>query len=309
MKILVLGAGATGGYFGGRLLEAGADVTFLVRAARAERLRRDGLIVKSRFGDIHRKELSLIEKAENYYDLVILSCKAYDLESSIEAVAPAVGPESMILPLLNGMQHLDVLKTRFAEENVLGGCCIISSELDEEGRIIHFNANHSLRYGELSGIMSERIQELEELINPCNFTSQASFAIVQDMWEKWVLIASLAALTTMMRATVGQVARSPYGTTIASQLADECLAVLKAHGFEPEQSFVDSTHSRLVDTSSSLTASMLRDMERGNRVEAQQILGDFIERAQSKDVPVPMLQAAYCHVCAYQRRREEKQLQ
>ncbi|MCA0315097.1 MAG: 2-dehydropantoate 2-reductase [Candidatus Melainabacteria bacterium] len=307
MKILVLGAGATGGYFGGRLLEAGADVTFLVRAARAERLRRDGLVVKSRFGDLHHKEISVIEKAENFYDLIILSCKAYDLDSAMQAIAPAVGADSMILPLLNGMQHLDVLKAKFTEENVLGGCCIISSELDEEGRIIHFNANHSLRYGELSGIMSERIQELEELISPCRFTSQASFAIVQDMWEKWVLIASLAALTTMMRATVGEVAKSPFGTEIAKQLADECLAVLRAQGFEPEQSFVDSTHSRLVDASSSLTASMLRDMERGNRVEAQQILGDFIERAQLQNIPVPMLQVAYCHVCAYQQRRESKQ--
>lgn len=110
MRILVLGAGATGGYFGGRLLEAGADVTFLVRRKRAERLRGDGLVVESRYGNLHLKDVALLEKVGEPFDLVILSCKAYDLSDAMEAVAPAVGAESMILPLLNGMQHLSVLQ-------------------------------------------------------------------------------------------------------------------------------------------------------------------------------------------------------
>ena len=303
MRILVLGAGATGGYFGGRMLEAGADVTFLVRPQRAERLRREGLVVESHYGNLHLRDLALVEKVQEPFDLVILSCKAYDLEGAMEAVAPAVGAESMVLPLLNGMQHLSVLQKRFAEENILGGCCVISSELSENGRIIHLNKNHSLRYGELSGVMSERMQELEEVIASCNFTSQASFSIVQDMWEKWVLIASLAALTTLMRATVGDIARAPFGKEIAEQLATECLAILKAHDFEPSSAFVEATYSRLVDPDSTLTASMLRDMERGNRVEGKQILGDFIHMAKAKELSVPVLQTAYCHVSAYELRR------
>lgn len=303
MKILVLGAGATGGYFGGRLLESGADVTFLVRPGRAQQLRRDGLKVKSRFGNIDIANLSLIEEAKSEFDLIILSCKAYDLNSAIESIAPAVGHNSMVLPLLNGMQHIEVLSQRFGEESVLGGCCVISSVLDEQGQINHLNANHSLRYGELSGVMSERLQELEEIISPCKFTSQASFAIVQDMWEKWVLIASLAALTTLMRASIGEVVRSPYGPQIAAALTDECLSILRAYGFEPEQSFVDALYTRTLDKTSTLTASMLRDIERGNNVEGQQILGDFIDKAMARELSVPLLQAAYCHVSAYQLRR------
>lgn len=303
MRILVLGAGATGGYFGGRLLQSGADVTFLVRPGRAEQLRRNGLKVQSRFGDIDIANLSLLERVDSHFDLIILSCKAYDLDSAIESIASAVGSESMVLPLLNGMQHLDVLTRRFGEECVLGGCCVISSVLDGQGQITHLNANHSLRYGELSGVMSERLQELEEIINPCNFTSQASFAIVQDMWEKWVLIASLAALTSLMRASIGEVARSPFGLHIAEALTTECLSILRAYGFEPEKSFVDALYARTLDKSSTLTASMLRDIEQGNRVEGDQILGDFIDKAMARDLSVPLLQTAYCHVSAYQLRR------
>ena len=132
-RILVLGAGATGGYFGGRLLEAGHEVSFLVRPQRASVLRKTGLVIHSPEGIARLEpELVLAERLKGTYDLIILSCKAYDLDSAMEAVAPAVGKETAILPLLNGLKHYETLDARFGAERVLGGLCSIAVTVGEE---------------------------------------------------------------------------------------------------------------------------------------------------------------------------------
>src|SRR5579871_3131596 len=129
MRILVLGAGATGGYFGGRLAEANQDVTFLVRPRRAAALARSGLQIRSRFGDFHltRPAAILSDDLREPFDVLLLSCKAYDLEDAIHSVKPAVGPRTTILPLLNGVRHLDRLDQAFGRERVLGGLCAIAA--------------------------------------------------------------------------------------------------------------------------------------------------------------------------------------
>src|SRR5436305_1971639 len=124
MRILVLGAGAIGGYFGGRLAEAGVDVTFLVRPQRQRRLAEDGLVIRSPAGDINRKaETVLAGDIRSLYDVVLLTCKAYDLDAALHAIAPAMGPKSVIIPMLNGLLHLDILIKRFGRERVMGGGC------------------------------------------------------------------------------------------------------------------------------------------------------------------------------------------
>lgn len=301
MRTLVLGAGATGGYFGGRMVEAGNAVTFLVRSGRAQQLRRDGLVMRSPLGDVNVKDPDVIEKAAAPYDLVLLSCKAYDLTASMNAIQPAVGSQTMIVPLLNGIKHIEDLQSRFGETNVLGGCCIISSVLHEDGHILHLNDTHTIKFGEWSGGTSQRIQELEQIMTTCKFVSQAHTNIKQAMWEKWVMITSLAALTTMMRGSVGEIAMAPGGKEVAERLTNECFLVLKAHGFEPNQKFVYQTFSRLTDTTSFLKASMLRDMERGGKTEAEHIIGDFIEKAEQKQVDVPTLKTAYCNLSVHER--------
>jgi 2-dehydropantoate 2-reductase len=301
MRILILGAGATGGYFGARLAESGADVTFLVRPKRAARLAETGLRVTSQFGDCTIKPVKYIEKAEAPFDLILLSCKAYDLDSAMNVIAPAVGEGTTILPLLNGMTHIDLLQVKFGE-SVIGGFCIISSTLDSDGTIRHLNDAHTMKYGELSGSMSERIKAIDAVMQPANFTSQASENIVNDMWEKWVMISSLAAITTLMRATVGEVASAPYGDKIATNLFAECLAVARANGFAPRDAFVKSAGTRLVDRSSTLAASMLRDMQSGNRIEADHIIGALIDKAKEKSVDTPILEIAYCNLKAHEQK-------
>src|SRR5262245_8799844 len=153
MRILVVGAGGIGGYFGGRLLEAGRDVTFLVRPRRRAQLAASGLSIRSPAGDFDFSAPPTVtaDELHDAFDLILLSCKSYDLDSAIESFATAVGPTTVILPLLNGMRHMDVLDRRFGADRVLGGLCIISSALDAEGRVLHLNDLHTLAFGERSG--------------------------------------------------------------------------------------------------------------------------------------------------------------
>src|SRR5262245_60058121 len=194
MRFLVVGAGATGGYFGGRLLEAGRDVTFLVRPARAEQLAAAGLTIASPAGDVTLRSPPTVLAAglKEPFDVVILSCKAYDLGGAIESFAPAVGPGTAVVPLLNGMRHLDGLDARFGAGRVLGGPCFISAKRGEAGRIVHVSDIHRLTFGERAGGRSSRVEALAAAMAGAKFEAVASDEVLLVMWEKWVFLASLA---------------------------------------------------------------------------------------------------------------------
>ena len=162
MKILIVGAGAVGGYFGGRLAQAGRDVTFLVRPSRAKQLRQDGLRIISPHGDVViTPKLVSADKIDTFYDLVLLSVKAYALEAAMNDFAAAVGPETMIFPVLNGLRHVELLAKRFGEHPVIGGVCLVAAEIDDEGRIVQLADFQQLVYGERNGETTSRLQTLD----------------------------------------------------------------------------------------------------------------------------------------------------
>ena len=222
MCILVVGAGAIGGYFGGRMLQAGRDVTFLVRPRRAAELAEAGLVIKSPNGDVTLKNppTVLAEKLTEKFDAVLLSCKAFDLADAIKSFAPAVGPQTSIIPMLNGMLHLDVLDEKFGRERVLGGLCAIAVTLNDRREVVQLAPMQSLNFGERDGSLSKRVQAIAEAMASGNFGSVASEHIVQEMWEKWVFLASLAASTSLMRATVGNILASPGGKDFILGIVD-----------------------------------------------------------------------------------------
>ena len=301
MRILVVGAGATGGLFGGLLAHAGRDVTFLVRAARAAQLREHGLQIRSPRGDLTvAPQIAQTETIASPYDAILLGLKAYALESAIDDFAPAVGPQTLILPMLNGMRHLEVLAQRFGEEHVLGGVCIVASTLDGEGRIIQLNEAQQLIYGEQSGERTERVVALHEVLQGAGFSATLSDHIIHDMWEKWVFLASLAASTTLLGGSVGSIVAAG-GEPVIARIFDECASVASASGNPPRDAFLASMRPRLTEAGLPLTASMYRDMQAGSRVEADHILGDLLARARAFGLQTPVLEAAYVHLNVYQR--------
>lgn len=294
MKVLMLGAGATGGYFGGRMLEAGRDVSFLVREHRAAQLRGNGLVVRSPQGDLRLKPRVLISgHIHETFDLVILACKAYDLEAAMAAIAPAVGPETAILPLLNGLRHFELLDERFGADRVLRGLCSIAVRLDSDGAIEHMSEMHALRFGEVDDRRTPRVEAIETLMQGCKFDGRASFSIQQAVWEKWVMLASLAGMTCLMHANVGQIVVAPEGRQLMLDTIDECASIAAAHGYPPRQHVLDGTRAILTEPGSRAKASMLRDLEQGGKVEADHILGDLIARGAKHGIAAPLLRAAH----------------
>src|SRR5271170_5265895 len=307
MRILVVGAGAVGGYFGGRLLQAGRDVTFLVRPRRAAELAKHGLTIRSPVGDIHRVSPPIVlqENLTEPFDLVLLSCKAYDLDGAMASFAKAVGPATAILPLLNGMRHIDRLAERFGPERVLGGQCAISTTLGTDGAVVHLNDWHALSFGELDGSRSQRIETIASAMLNAGFDARLSDEIRQEMWEKWVFIATAAGITCLMRSAVGDYVAAG-ASDLAAGLLEECAAIAAGQGFQPRQPALERARAVLTAAGSPLKASMLRDIEGGKPVEGDHILGDLLRRAAKPDAR-SLLRIATLHVEAYEAQRQPRE--
>ncbi|NEX62591.1 ketopantoate reductase family protein [Noviherbaspirillum galbum] len=282
MKIAVLGAGALGGYFGGRLLQAGRDVQFLVRPARAALLRQNGLVIHSPCGDVKLDNpptltAEQLKDAPAPADLVLLSCKAYDLDSAMDAIAPVVGPRTIILPMLNGMRHIELLSERFGKDKVIGGLCLISAALDPQGEIHQFNEMHDLVFGALDASQTDAVHDIKLALDGAGFRAVESSDVLQRMWEKWVFIASLASLTTLFRAPVGEIVAAG-GTSISEAVYDQCAAIAAHHGHAPRAAAVEQGKRFLTTPGSTITASMCKDMLNGTRTEAEHIIGALLAR-------------------------------
>ena len=305
MRVLVVGAGAIGGYFGGRMLQAGQDVTFLVRPRRAAELAGAGLVIKSPNGDVTLKNPPAVQadKLTDKFDAVLLSCKAFDLDDAIKSFAPAVGPQTSIIPLLNGMLHLDVLDQKFGRERVLGGLCAIAVTLNERREVVQLAPMQSLTFGERDGKMSDRVRAIAEVFASGKFGAVASEHIIQEMWEKWIFLATLAASTSLMRTSLGNILAAPGGKDFVLGVLDECIGIATAEGYGPRAPFLERSRNTLTDEGSQLTASMFRDIKAGAPVEADHVIGDLIARGGGAKVPVPRLRTAYTHLKAYEKQR------
>jgi len=308
MRILVVGAGAVGGYFGGRLLEARRDVTFLVRHRRAAELAASGLRIHSSAGDVMLSLPPTIqaEDINETFDLILLSCKAFDLTSAIAAFAPAVGSDTVILPILNGMRHVDALVTRFGPA-VLGGRCLISATLNEQREIVHLADMHTLNFGELDGRASYRVELIEKQFEGARFDGTSSRQIILEMWEKWMFIATLAGSTCLMRAAIGDIMAAPGGKDFVERLLEECTSIAAAGGFPPRPLALERARELLTTTGSPLAASMLRDVEMKGPIEADHIVGDLLRRAAASSLPagaIVLLPVVYSSLKAYEAKRQ-----
>jgi 2-dehydropantoate 2-reductase len=307
MRILIIGAGATGGFYGGRLAHAGRDVTFLVRGKRAEALRRDGLTVTTpteTFTVIPKLIAASELAAAGTFHLILLGVKAYAFDAAVDDFVPAVGPETMILPLLNGMRHLDALDTRFGPARVLGGLCRIVGDMDSEGHILQMTPLSDLAYGERSRELTSRIESVDAVLRGAGFNAVLSPDILAAMWVKWTLLSSLGSINALARGSIGAIraltAFDGIGERFEIRVLEEAMAVATAHGFPPDAKSEAMMRQRLSEPGSTLESSMYRDLTRGNPVEVDQIVGDMIARARAKSVPTPLLEAAFIQLKLYE---------
>ena len=335
MKILVLGAGSTGGYFGGRLAEAGADVTFLVRERRAQQLAQRGLQIESPAGNITlpvRTVLAANLKPE--FDIIILACKAYDLESSIAAIKPAMGADTkpamgantnpamdasidtrtgtVIVPLLNGIAHLDALDAAFGAARVMGGTCQIAATLTPDGVVKSMADTHSITWGAREGLHKPQQQKIAEALGVAFANTTVAWKvsdhIMLDMWEKIAFLSTLAAMTCLMRANVGEILATPDGKNIMTRYVQTSMAIAAAEGYPPRAHVVERFEKILASQHSTLTASMLRDLENGHEVEADHIVGYMLNKAREHHIDDYLIAMAFTHLKAYQQRRLGKRL-
>jgi 2-dehydropantoate 2-reductase len=287
------------------MLQAGRDITFLVRPRRASELAASGLVIKSPNGDVTLENPPVVQAdaIRDKFDAVLLSCKAYDLDDAVKSFAPAVGEKTAIIPLLNGMRHLDVLDTKFGASRVLGGLCLTAVTLNEKREVVQLGPVQSLGFGERDGKMSDRVRAIADVVRGCNFDGAASETVLQDMWEKWVFLASSAASTSLMRAPIGMILAAPDGKDFLLGILGECRAIATAEGYPPRAPALERATGMLTTEGSLLTASMFRDIKAGQPVEADHVIGDLIARAVTARIPTPRLRTAYTHLKAYEQAR------
>lgn len=303
-KILVLGAGGIGGYFGGRLAESGADVTFLVREPRQKALQANGLRIESPFGDASLPVKTTTSAGlEPVFDAVILTCKAYDLDDAIATIAPGIATTGYVLPLLNGIAHIDILNARFGKDRVLGGSAKIQVTLTKDGVVRQLNDWRTITFGEQTGGLSDRVQTLASLFAATKgVETLAVDDVMQRMWEKIVHLATAASMTCLMRANVGEIVRTPEGEHIFLEQLRIAAEIAAANGHRPSDLFMENYRNTFSQRDSLYTTSILRDMERRGRTEVDHILGFMLAKAREADLDHKTLLLAYTHVKAFEQR-------
>lgn len=302
MRILVLGAGGIGGYFGGRLVEKGADVVFLVRENRKKQLEKNGLNITSTNGN-YSFEPTLITKNEKSepFDLVLFSTKAYHLNDAIVDLKPFVGEQTMIIPLLNGISHLTTLKEAFGDDKVLGGLCIIETTLNKAGDVIHSSPFDKLVFGELSHQKSERIKKVAELFSGTKANFIFSEHILQDMWHKYLRITILSGMTTLMQAPIGPIRDSDGGMEFITQLLEEVTGIMRAYKAPIAVDIETEQFDSIGDLSYDFKTSMQRDMEKGSLIEGDHLQGHLLRLADQFNLETPYLRAIYQNLKVYEK--------
>jgi 2-dehydropantoate 2-reductase len=301
MKILILGAGAIGAFYGARLIDAGADVTFLVRPKRAEALAASGMTVLSELGNFDGPVQTVLEAdVKPEYDLILLACKTYDLDAAMQTIAGAVGEDTVILPFLNGMRAYDKLDARFGRRRIAGGIAYVATMMEPSGTIRHLGTNDVVIVGSRSGEQEASVSAFSGLIARAPGVRRRSANIEQELWDKWVMIASGAMMTTLMRASVGSIVKTSYGSDLMRQAMNECRAVAANAGHATPPESVARMENMLLDPQSTWVASMMRDISQGaSLLEHDDIVGDIIDRSAQSGLAAPLARIAYCHLQAY----------
>ncbi|HSI65878.1 MAG TPA: ketopantoate reductase family protein [Planococcus sp. (in: firmicutes)] len=302
MRILIVGAGAIGGYFGGRLMEKGEDVTFLVREKRKKQLEKNGLVIRSVNGDYEGKPtLITATQSDREFDVIVLTTKSYQLEGAMEDIRPFVKEGTMILPLLNGIAHIDELVSVFGEERVVGGLCFVETTLDKNGTVIQTSPINQLVFGERTGDKTDRILQLEKAFSGTKAKFVLSENINQDMWHKYLFIATMSGITTAMESPIGPILELETGQRTIAALLEELAGIMKTIGAPIKDSIVQEQFARINMMDPGMKSSMQRDVEKSLPIEADHLQGYLLKQAAQHKLAVPVLETIFTKLALYEK--------
>ncbi|MDT8861132.1 ketopantoate reductase family protein [Alkalihalobacillus sp. MEB130] len=293
MNIVVLGAGAVGGYFGSKLA-ANENVTFLVRPKRVKQLKKRGLRVQSTYGNFTIQPCIEVE-AEKVISpqLVIVALKNYQLEQAVPQLETLVQNGAKILPLLNGVEHLDFLVSKFGEQQVLGGICYIESTLNEENDIIHTSQLHDVVFGPISDGDKPLLSNIRESFEQAAIPVTLSETIVVDMWKKFIFLSTLSGITSVSRKPIVVALADPKLSQFSLDLIKEVVEIARAKEVKLPGDIVDTIFVKLENLSPTMTSSMHRDLEKGMPIELDSLQGFLVRSAEKYSIETPCLRAIY----------------
>lgn len=301
MKITVVGAGAVGGYFGGRMQQAGFDVTFLVRQKRADQLKQTGLVIHSPLGDAQlAANVETDPTAIAECDLVLLGVKNYHLPSVMESIKPLAAKGAKILPLLNGVEHFSLLETQFGREAILGGLCQIIATLNEEGHILHTSQMHSLSFGPLIEEQQDFCREFYDRASLANMQLNLSKHVLTEIWGKYAFITAFSGVTTASRLTIDQVIAMDATREVYRAVLAEMYELAKANGVHLPEAFVEATVERMKTLEAGSTSSMHQDFRKGLPLEVESLQGAAVRLASQAGVQVPTVKTLYGLIKPYE---------
>jgi 2-dehydropantoate 2-reductase len=289
MKIAIVGAGGVGGYFGGRLAEAGADVAFLARGAHLEAMRARGLRISSPKGDLHlRRVQAAADPAEiGPVDVVLFAVKLYDVEQALALLPPLLSRDTAVVPLQNGVDSTAILTRAVGPAHAAGGTCYVSAVIDEPGVIRHTAMEHLL-FGELDRVRSPRLQAFAAACAPANFRCTLSDDIELDIWTKFVRLSVMSGMTAVTRSPLGVIYRDPELWSMLQQAVREAMRVAHAKGIAVPASTVDDVATAYAKLPPQTRSSLLEDLERGRRLELPWLSGAVVRIGAELGVPTPI---------------------
>jgi len=289
VKIAVIGAGGVGGYFGARLAQAGQNVTFIARGAHLAAMREHGLRVRSANGDLSINPVQATDDARTVgtADVVMIAVKLWSTADAIETARVMMGPDSAVVSFQNGVEAEDALVAAFGKARVLGGVANIAALIETPGLIRHNGTMAILQFGELDGTRSPRIEALLEACKRAGIDARVPDDIIKAIWEKFVFLASLSAMTAVTRLPLGPLREDPDTRSLFRQLAEEVVAVGRAKGVPLGDGTADAMMTRLDGLPPDMVASMLGDLKRGNRLELPWLSGGVVEAGRTLGVPTP----------------------
>jgi 2-dehydropantoate 2-reductase len=296
----MMGSGGVGGFFGGRLAQAGYDVSFVARGAHLAAMREHGLLIENEpQGNIHLPKVRVTDDPSTLgpVDLVILSVKLWDTEAAARAIKPLIGPDTGVLSLQNGVIKDDILRRELGDSAVMGGVGYVATTISKPGVIHQTGTMQRIVLGEYDGRKSARAEFLHEALLRAGVKSELSADVRRSIWEKYVFLVGLSATTTSMRMPLGPIRSNPQSRAFLLQVMSEVVAVGRAHGVALPEDFAENRLAFADSLPEDMTSSMHHDLERNNPLEVNWLSGGVVQLGRAKGVPTPA-NSAVCDILA-----------